>query len=214
MKAFLVEDHPVFLDGLVSLLHAADVEVVGTAGSVQAALAILGDVDSELVLVDIALPDGDGAALIAEIVRRRPDLRVLVLTMFHDDGVLARALEAGADGYLVKDAEPNEIIAAVRAVSGGSFVVGSAMSGVLRGLAVDGVRAGRDVDPTDFPGLRRRERQVLALVADGLDNAAIADRLGLSTKTVANYVSTILTQLQVTSRSAAIELVRARDDQR
>jgi DNA-binding NarL/FixJ family response regulator len=212
VKVMLVEDHPVFLDGLVSLIQSADIDVVGTATSVAAALALLPGIDPDVVVVDVALPDGDGAELTAEMIRQRPELRVLVLTMFHDDEVIARALDAGASGYLVKDAPPQEIVTAIRSVSGGSLVIGSAVADRLRHVAAEGARRGGDAPAALFPQLRARERQVLGLMADGLDNTAIATRLGLSTKTVANYVSTILTQLQVPTRSDAAKLVRSRSE--
>lgn len=213
MKVMLVEDHPIYLDGLTSLIEASGMHVVATATSTAAALAITADVEPDVVVIDIALPDGDGVDLTTKLLAQRPGLRVLILTMFTEDAVVARALEAGASGYLVKDAPPQEILAAIHAIASGSLVIGSALANRLRDRAADGVRRAPEPPASTFPDLRYRERQVLGLVAEGLDNAAIAARLGLSTKTVANYISAILTQLQLPNRAAARDIVRTRRTQ-
>ncbi len=209
MKALLVEDHPVYRDGLAALLATAGIDVVGVAGTGAEALSLL-DTNPDVVLMDIGLPDRDGADLTAHLLELRPDLKVLVLTMFHDDTVIARALEAGASGYLVKDARPDEILSALKSVASGALVIGSDLaSSVRRSAWADALR--RSSPPaTAFPELRERERQVLGLMAQGLSNAAIAERLGVSGKTVANYVSTILTQLRVHDRAAAARLMKER----
>lgn len=209
MKALLVEDHPIYRDGLAALLATAGVDVVGLAATGAEALSML-DTDPDVVLVDIGLPDRDGADLTAQLVERRPDVKVLVLTMFHDDSVIARALEAGASGYLVKDAHPDEILSALKSVASGALVIGSDVASPARRSAwADSLRRGSPPAAV-FPELRERERQVLGLVAQGLSNSAIAERLGLSGKTVANYVSTILTQLRVQDRAAAARLMKER----
>lgn len=209
MKALLVEDHPIYRDGLAALLATAGVDVVGLAATGSEALSML-DTDPDVVLMDIGLPDRDGADLTAQLLERRPDTKVLVLTMFHDDSVIARALEAGASGYLVKDAHPDEILSALKSVASGALVIGSdVVSPVRRSAWAQSLR--RASPPAAvFPELRERERQVLGLVAQGLSNSAIAERLGLSGKTVANYVSTILTQLRVQDRAAAARLMKER----
>lgn len=209
MRVLIVEDHPVYRDGLAALLSAAGVEVVGTAASGEEALA-LAEADLDVVIMDIALPDRDGADVTAELVERHPGIQVLVLTMFHEDQVIARALEAGASGYLVKDAPPDEILRAVASVASGALVFGADLAPRVRTLTSVAARRGVAPPSTDFPELRERERQVLGMLALGLDNAAIAERLGLSGKTVANYVSTILTHLRVRDRDAAAQLVRER----
>lgn len=209
MKALLVEDHPIYRDGLAALLATAGVDVVGLAGTGSEALSML-DTEPDVVLMDIGLPDRDGADLTTQLLERRPETKVLVLTMFHDDSVIARALEAGASGYLVKDAHPDEILSALTSVANGALVIGSdVVSPVRRSAWAESLR--RASPPAAvFPELRERERQVLGLVAQGLSNSAIAERLGLSGKTVANYVSTILTQLRVPDRAAAARLMKER----
>jgi DNA-binding NarL/FixJ family response regulator len=213
LRVLVVEDHPIYRDGLSALLSSANIEVVGLAASGAQALALL-DTDPDVVIIDIGLPDRDGAELTAEILTRRPDTQVLVLTMFHDDPVIARALEAGASGYLVKDAPPDEVLRAVASVASGALVFGSKVAPRVRAITSDAARRGPSPPSTAFPELRERERQVLGMVAQGLDNAAIAERLGLSGKTVANYVSTILTHLGVRDRAAATQLVHERTTRR
>ena len=205
----MVEDHPVYRDGLAALLDAAGIDVVGAAASATDALALL-DTEPDVVLMDIGLPDGDGATLTARLLERRPRTRVLVLTMFHDDSVIARALEAGAGGYLVKDALPEEILAAVHAVASGALVLGADVVSPTRRLTLAESFRGAAPPASSFPELRERERQVLGLLAQGLSNAAIAERLGLSGKTVANYVSTILSCLRLDHRADAARVVDER----
>ena len=209
VKVLIVEDHPIYRDGLAALLESSGVSVVGAAATGTEALAML-DSNPEIVIVDIGLPDVDGADLTAEIIDRQPDAKVLVLTMFRDDSVIGRCLEAGASGYLVKDSPPEEILTAIRAVAGGSLVIGSNIASSARRVVWG--EALRDPSPSasSFPELRERERQVVGLVAQGLGNAAIAERLGLSGKTVANYVSAILTRLRLRDRAALAELVKDR----
>jgi DNA-binding NarL/FixJ family response regulator len=209
VRVLVVEDHPIYRDGLAALLGSADIEVVGLATSGAEALALL-ETDPDVVIMDIGLPDRDGADLTSEVLTRRPATRVLVLTMFHDDSVIARALEAGASGYLVKDAPPDEVLRAVASVASGALVFGSDVAERVRVMTTDAVRRGPSPPSAAFPELRGRERQVLGMVAQGLDNAAIAERLGLSGKTVANYVSAILTRLHVRDRAAAAQLVHER----
>ena len=209
MKALVVEDHPVYRDGLAALLASAGVDVVGLAATGTEALSIL-HTEPDVVIMDIGLPDWDGADLTARVLERLPETKVLVLTMFHDDSVIARAIEAGASGYLVKDADPDEIISAFRAVAAGTLVIGSdIVSPGRRSAWAESLRRGSP-PASAFPELRERERQVLGLIAQGLSNQAIAERIGVSGKTVANYVSTILNQLRVQDRAAAARLMKER----
>lgn len=209
MSVLVVEDHPVYRDGLVALLEAAGMEVVGHATSGGEAIAMV-ELNPDVVLMDIGLPDRDGADVTADLVERRPDIRVLVLTMFEDDVVIERVIAAGASGYLVKDAAPAEILHAVEAAFHGTMVFGSGVAPRVREMTSGGAQRASVPSATAFPELRERERQVLGLLAEGLDNAAIGERLGVSTKTVANYVSAILTRLRVQDRRSAAALARTR----
>ena len=215
--ALLVDDHPVFLDGLRALLETSGIDVVASTGMGAEVVRLL-DLEPDVVVVDLGLPDMDGVEVTRRVVESRPDARVLVLTMFDEQGAIARAIAAGARGYLVKNARAAEIVSAVQAVANGTFVLGSTIADPARSaIAFRGspvVVDARGISRADFPSLADRERQVLALIADGLDNRAIAERLGLSGKTVANYVSNILAKLQASDRLTAASMARAAQDGR
>lgn len=207
IRVVVVDDHPMFRLGMVAMLGSLDgVEVAGQADSAEAALAAVdgatGPVD--VVLMDLHLGADSGVETTRELVRRHPDLRVLVVTMLEDDDSVVASVRAGARGYLLKGATPVEVERAVRAVANGEVILGPAVA--ARALAqLTGAR--QAVSP--FPSLTERELEVLDLVARGLDNTSISRRLVLSPKTVRNHVSNVLTKLAVPDRSAAI--VRARD---
>lgn len=201
----LVEDHPVFADGLVALFRdLPEVEVVGVAGSGEVALDLIERHTPDVVLMDLHLPGISGVEATSRIKARHPGVAVLALTMLSDDDTILAAIRAGARGYLLKEAPPAEIIRSLQAVAAGQVVFGSsAGSRVLAALATETVR------PHPLPELTDREREVLDLVAAGLTNHAIAQRLFLSEKTIRNHVSNIFAKLGVSDRSAAV--VRARD---
>ena len=203
-RVILVDDHPVFRNGLRALLEASGIDVVGEAATGADAVEIAMDLSPDVVLMDLGLPDVSGVQAIAQIVTARPATRVLVVSLYQDDGSLDAALRAGARGYVVKDAPAEEVVAAVQAVASGSAVIGASLAGSLTDL-VQG-RDGR-LPQEAFPSLTTRERQILALVAKGLTNSAIAERLGLSGKTVANYVSVVLAKIDATDRSDAARKV-------
>jgi DNA-binding NarL/FixJ family response regulator len=207
-RVLLVDDHPLFRDALRVLLETGGFVVIGEAGDLGEAIAALA-ADPELVIMDIGLPNADNIEATRRILDLRPSVRVLVMTMFDEDAAVARALEAGATGYLLKAAPAEEILRAVAAVVDGAFVVSRPLADRVRRMASGGAQSG-SAYASDFPELTNRERQILVLVADGLTNAAIAARLGLSGKTVANYVSSILTRLGVADRRGLIALVDAR----
>jgi DNA-binding NarL/FixJ family response regulator len=201
IRVVLVDDHPLFRDGVAGLLRTtADVEVVGVGGTGEEAVELAARLRPDVVVLDLHMPGGGGVDATRRILAADPTARVLVLTMDDADALVVDAVRAGARGYLLKDSEPEALLHAVAAVARGEAVFGAALASRLSGWFA----AGRP-----FPGLTVREREVLDLVARGLANAVIAERLGLAPKTVRNVVSTLLVKLQVTDRSAAI--VRARE---
>lgn len=207
-RVVLVDDHPVFRNGLRALLQASGIDVVGEAATGADAVDIATQLSPDVVLMDLGLPDMSGVEAVAQIVAARPATRVLVVSLYQDDGSVDAALRAGARGYVVKDAPAEEVVAAVQAVASGSAVIGASLAGRLTDL-VQG-RDGR-LPQEAFPSLTTRERQILALVAKGLTNSAIAERLGLSGKTVANYVSVILAKIDAKDRNdAARKVIGAR----
>jgi DNA-binding NarL/FixJ family response regulator len=206
MRVLVVDDHPLYREGLVTALaQIPDVEVVGEAGDGREAVEMAGTLEPDVVVMDLKLPELNGIDATREIVARRPATAVLVLTMLEGDDSVFAAMRAGARGYLLKGADRREIARALDTVASGEIVFSSGIaSRVLAWFA-----AGRDRTPAPFPELTEREREILDLVARGLTNPAIAARLVLSEKTVRNHVSNVFTKLQVADRSAAV--ARARD---
>jgi DNA-binding NarL/FixJ family response regulator len=205
LRVVVVDDHPMLRQGLVALLGAIDrVEVVGEAGTGEEAQGVVAEVVPDVVLMDLNLPGMSGTEATAGITAQHSGVAVLALTMLEDQANIVAAIRAGARGYLLKEATPEEIVRALDAVANGQAVFGgAAATRVLTALAADE----RETQP--LPELTDREREVLGLLARGLTNAAIAQRLYVSDKTVRNHVSNIFTKLGVNERAAAV--ARARD---
>ncbi|MBB5780407.1 response regulator transcription factor [Nonomuraea jabiensis] len=204
IRLILADDHPVFVSGLRALLDAeAGMTVLAVAATGADALRLAVEHRPDVAVLDVNMPGGDGLTVTARMRAAGLPTRSLILTMYDDDENVLAALRAGAHGYALKGAGPEEIVAAVRAVARGEAVFGAGVAArILAHFA-------RVAAAAPFPQLTEREHEVLGLVARGLDNTAIAQRLGVSGKTVRNYVSNVLTKLHVTDRSAAI--VRARE---
>ncbi len=203
----LVEDHPLFRDGLRHLLTAAGMDVVAEGASLAEATAVLA-AQPDILIVDLGLPDGHGHQIISAATQHTPRTRVIVISMAADTASVSRALAAGAHGYLAKDAAADEVVTAIRAVAAGTLVIGASIAPRLQGA--DPLTAFTPAE-ADFPALTTRERQILGLIADGLTNADIAAHLSLSAKTVANYVSNLLSTLHAADRAHLTRLVRSPD---
>ncbi|MFD3406687.1 response regulator [Kribbella sp. NPDC058693] len=200
IRVVLADDHPVVRAGLAALLTSLPgIEVVGVASTGREAVREVITSHPDVAVLDLQMPDLDGFAATRELARSAPDTAVLVLTMFEDDDSVFAAMRAGARGYLVKGAEQEEIARAIRAVAAGEAIFGP---GVARRVLTFFSAPPPAADP--FPELTTRERQILDLIAAGLSNPAIADRLDLASKTVANNVSTIFTKLGIADRATAI----------
>jgi len=206
LRVLVVDDHPVFRVGMTALLSSLDgLEVVAEAADARAAVEAAAHAAPDVVIMDLHLGESSGVEATRRIVEATPELGVLVVTMMDDDDSVFAAMRAGARGYLLKGASPDEIERAVRAVANGEVLLAPAIAS--RAMAfMAGVRVG---GPAPFPDLTDREREVLDLVARGLDNLSISRRLSVSSKTVRNHLSNILTKLQVADRAQAI--VRARE---
>jgi DNA-binding NarL/FixJ family response regulator len=206
IRVVVADDHPVFRAGLRAMVEDAEgLEFAGEARDGHEALALCRAAPPNIVLMDLRMPGTSGVAATAALAAELPDVRVLMLTMLEDDTSLIAALRAGARGYILKGAAPDEILQAIRAVATGQAIFGAGLAGRLAGLVADG--GGQR--PYPFPELSRRERDVLELLAAGHSNTAIAARLGLSEKTVRNNVSAVLVKLRAADRPAAI--IRARE---
>lgn len=201
-RVILADDHPVFLSGLEALLSTVPgLEVVGSASDGDALVALAGAAEFDVAVVDLDMPGRDGVAATEAILAVRPHAGVLVLTMHDDTDSLRRALRAGARGYVLKGAPMGSIARAVQAVAEGDTVIAGELGRSVRSVASGAAPAVDD-------GLTTRERQVLDLVREGLDNPQIARRLSISVKTVQNNVSSLLTKLGATSR---VQLVVGRN---
>jgi two-component system response regulator DevR len=198
-RVFLVDDHEIVRRGVAELLEReADLEVVGEAGTIAQALARIEATSPDVALLDMRLPDGDGIDLCRELRSRHPELACLILTAFDDDAAAMSAVLAGASGYVLKNVRGTTIVEDVRAVAKGRSLIDRSLSAkVVEQAQRD------DHDDPRFSALNLRERQVLALIADGLTNRQIGERLGLAEKTVKNYVSGLLSKLGFERRTQA-----------
>jgi DNA-binding NarL/FixJ family response regulator len=203
LRVLVADDHPLFRAGLTTALRLSDaIEIVGEASSGAEAVAAAVELHPDVVLMDIHMPDLDGIEATRQIIACHPDTGILVLTMLEDDESVLAAMRAGARGYLLKGADADEIVRAIDAVGRGEAMLGPSVARQLIAF----VATPRTPEP--FPELTPRERELLELIAQGWSNARIAAHLTLSTKTVRNHVSNILTKLRLHDRSQAI--VRAR----
>lgn len=206
LRILIADDHPLFRNGMRTLLKAAsDMEVVGVATNGDEAIALATSLQPDVILMDIRMPGVSGIEATRQIVATSPHIRILVVTMFEDDHSVFTALRAGARGYILKDADEEEILRAIRAVGRGEAIFSPAIAQRL----IDFFAAPQPVlMPQIFPELTDREREILGLIAQGHSNSDIARRLSLSLKTVANHVSNIFSKLQVADRAQAIILAR------
>jgi len=206
IRVVVVDDHPVFRNGLKMLVEDNDrLEFVGEAADGIAAVEVCREHEPDVVLMDIRMPGSSGVEATRQIVTDQPSVGVLMLTMLEDDTSLFAALRAGARGYVLKGAAPDEIVRAIVAVAAGEALFGSAVAGRIAGFLRPDVRT-RD---QPFPALSMRERDILDLLAAGKPNAVIAETLALSEKTIRNNITNIFTKLGVPDRAAAI--VKARE---
>lgn len=204
ITVLLVDDHPVVLTGLAALIDSdAQLSVVGTARSAAEARDLPVDLEPRVAVLDLQLPDGDGISLGTELKHRWPELRVLILTMHADEATVIQSLASGLDGYLLKDADPEDVLAAVHSAAGGAMVVGRSVSGYVAAAAASAPR-------TDaLAVLDARDLEILELMVDGLPTSQVAARLYLAPKTIRNRVSEMLGKLGVGTREEAIALGRA-----
>jgi DNA-binding NarL/FixJ family response regulator len=200
LRVLLVDDHPMVRAGLRSMLSGDDVEIVGEAGSGAEALERAAELGPELVLLDLALPDMDGVEALTRLKAQAPGTAVLMVSMHDDPAMVRRAIEAGAAGYVLKGIGRRELLAAVRIVRDGGSVVDPSL---LRALASPAA------PEAPSPALTRVELDTLALLAAGLTNREIAERMRWSVGTAKKYVQRILEKLDVSDRTqAAVVAVR------
>jgi DNA-binding NarL/FixJ family response regulator len=207
VRVLIADDHPVFRFGLRTLLKADPaMEVVGEATNGEDAIAQASSLLPDVILMDLNMPGMNGIEAIRRIQADHPQVHILALTMFDDDDSVFAAMRAGASGYLLKGAEGRETLQAIHVVSSGEAIFSPAIASRL----MQYFGAPPPLSPSQpFPDLTEREGEVLALIAQGYTNQAIAEQLVISPKTVRNHISSIFSKLQVTSRLEAI--LRAKD---
>lgn len=207
LTILIADDHPLFRKGMRTLLESfSEFQVVGETATGKEAVETAVALQPDVVLMDLQMPDGTGLTATRELRKISPGIRVLVVTLFEDDESIFTALQAGAHGYILKDAEEEEMIRAIKSVGDGQAIFSPSIAVRL----MDYFSTTRSQIPKEvFPELTNREREILTLISHGQSNAAIAEQLTISVKTVRNHVSNIFNKLQVADRAQAA--IRARD---
>lgn len=201
LRVMLVDDHEVVRSGVRALLKSdADIVVTGEAGSVREAIEEADRTKPDVVVMDVRLADGSGIEATREIRARHPEIRVIMLTSFADDEALFASIMAGASGYVLKQVKGNELVRAIHTVGAG----GSLLDPAVTSAVLDRLRKGKHLILDEkLARLSPQEERILTLVADGLTNREIGNELGLAEKTVKNYLSSILSKLEVARRAEA-----------
>ncbi|GGS31492.1 response regulator transcription factor [Streptomyces griseoviridis] len=211
IRVFLLDDHEVVRRGVHDLLtDEPDITVVGEAATVAQALVRIPALRPQVAVLDVRLPDGDGVTLCRELRSRMPELACLMLTSFDDEEALLDSVMAGASGYVLKQIQGSDLVSAVRTVAAGQSLLDPSATARLMAR----LRQGPDPEPEPeaLPGLTDREREILALIGEGLTNRQIGARLYLAEKTVKNHISRLLAKLGVERRiQAAVIATQAQD---
>ena len=204
----LVDDHALVRSAVRQALTAADIEVVAEAASAEEALLQAPTLQPDVLLLDINLPGTDGLQLLRELSPRLPRTRIVMLTVSSDRRDLVEAVRSGAAGYLTKDLSPEALQRAVRGITSGDLAMSRSMAAdVIQHLATAANRPGAATGES-VAGISAREREVLALLADGLTDREIGERLGISPRTVETHVGSLLSKLGVRNRAQAARRYR------
>ncbi|GGX82635.1 response regulator [Streptomyces anandii] len=211
IRVFLLDDHEVVRRGVHDLLNdEADITVVGEAATAEQALVRVPALRPDVAVLDVRLPDGDGVTVCRELRSRLPELACLMLTSFDDEEALLDSIMAGASGYVLKQIQGSDLVSAVRTVARGQSLLDPSATTKLMARLRGGQQ--QEEEPDALPGLTDREREILALIGEGLTNRQIGQRLYLAEKTVKNHISRLLAKLGVERRiQAAVIATQARD---
>lgn len=205
LRVVIADDHPVYREGLAGLIDTeTGLDVVGQATDGAEAVDLVMTLHPDLLVLDLEMPEHDGMSALLEVAANAPDTAVLVLTMYGNDDAVFEAMKAGARGYLVKSADPEQVLRAIRTVADGGVVLSAALGARMADWFTT-----LQQEHGPLSQLTPREREVLNLMCRGRDNTAIASALGISPKTVRNVVSSIFTKLGVAHRADAIAKARA-----
>ena len=211
IKLMIADDHKLFREGLKALFAVTDdIEIVAEAEDGDSALKKCTELQPDVILMDINMPGLNGIHATQQVVEKFPQIGIIMLTMLEDDASVFNAMSAGARGYLLKGADPQEVLSVIRAVAEGQALFGPAIAMRLMNYFKElSLRQSYPQLHTPFPELTERELEVLRLISQGLNNQEIAQKLVLSPKTVRNHITNIFSKLQVADRAQAI--VRARE---
>ncbi|WP_086797408.1 response regulator [Streptomyces caniscabiei] len=211
IRVFLLDDHEVVRRGVHDLLDdEPDITVVGEASNAEQALTRVPALRPQVAVLDVRLPDGDGVSVCRELRSRMPELACLMLTSFDDEEALLDSIMAGASGYVLKQIQGSDLVSAVRTVARGQSLLDPSATAKLMARLRQGQEP--DPEPDALPGLTDREREILALIGEGLTNRQIGQRLYLAEKTVKNHISRLLAKLGVERRvQAAVIATQAQD---
>lgn len=211
IRILIADDHALFREGLRALLvEVPEVEVVGEAATGEETIERAAALQPDVVLMDIKMPGVNGIEATRRILHTSPHIGIVVVTMIEDGVSVFAAMRAGARGYVLKGAHHNEMLQAIRAVASGQVLFGPDIATRLASYFTDLETTSKPSVPSQiFPELTDREREVLGLIAQGCNNAEIAQRLVISPKTVRNHITNIFSKLQVADRAQAI--IRARE---
>ncbi len=202
LRILLADDHGVLRDGLTLLINAQpDMQVVASARGGREAVQLAIQLEPQLVVLDVSMPDLDGAEAAEQICARCPGVRILALTRYADQGYLSRLLDAGASGYVLKRTAGDALIDAIRVVAEGGSYIDPTLAGNLVARMARATGVGSALPQGHGVMLAEREMQVLRLIAWGQSNKEIAAQLGLSVKTIESYKATALDKLQLRSRT-------------
>jgi DNA-binding NarL/FixJ family response regulator len=211
IRILIADDHALFREGMRALLAATpDIEVAGEAATGEETVTQAEALQPDIILMDIHMPGINGIEATRRVLHANPHIGVVVVSMLEDDASVFAAMRAGARGYVLKGAHHDEVLQAIRAVANGQALFGPAIAARMMSFFQGLAARSRPVLPAHaFPELTDREREVLELIAQGLNNPQIAQRLVISPKTVRNHVTSIFSKLQVADRAEAI--IQARD---
>ncbi|KUN74117.1 LuxR family transcriptional regulator [Streptomyces canus] len=211
IRVFLLDDHEVVRRGVHDLLNdEPDITVVGEAATVEQALIRVPALRPQVAVLDVRLPDGDGVTVCRELRSQMPELACLMLTSFDDEEALLDSIMAGASGYVLKQIKGSDLVSAVRTVAAGQSLLDPSATARLMARLRQGQEP--EPEPDALPGLTDREREILALIGEGLTNRQIGQRLFLAEKTVKNHISRLLAKLGVERRiQAAVIATQAQD---
>jgi DNA-binding NarL/FixJ family response regulator len=208
MKIIVVDDHILFREGLVNLISSqADLHVIAEVGTGQEAIDVAVELDPDLVLMDVGLPDMQGYEAVKQILSVKPDLNIVMLTVHESDDSLIRSIVAGAKGYLIKNLSINQLFTSIRSLEKGEWALSRAMTGKV---LEEFTRMAATIDQNDMAAnsLTVRETEVLIKVGEGLDNRQIGETLDISENTVRVHLHNIFEKLNLRSRSEAITFAR------